>query len=320
MKRTEQSITRAIQATQRICLLPAIPTHNWATNLANALTDLAPALRVGVLIAHIDPQTQSASPICAAVGQTNTTQSTTESTHQSLYLQDRLHRLTSLGCELPEDAFERGLIAPLFVLHPHWPSTPIGRILANGHLQSPILMMIPFAQDHPGYVLLLTFAFEKDAHGAKSADHAQTGLESTSDIIDTLAALFPLIEAKATLALSRVTDHKAWLTDREQEILDQLILGYSVRVIAEHLGRSAHTVHDHVKNLHKKLGASSRGELIAKALGHHAPDTKCPATEPIILTGTTSLAELKPVREHEHKPKLHARPLNPAAQQRHHTE
>lgn len=58
------------------------------------------------------------------------------------------------------------------------------------------------------------------------------------------------------------------LTSREQEILDKLTLGLSVRVIADDLGRSPHTVHDHVKSLHRKLNASSRGQLIARALGH----------------------------------------------------
>ena len=58
------------------------------------------------------------------------------------------------------------------------------------------------------------------------------------------------------------------LTAREQEILDKLTLGLSVRVIADELGRSPHTVHDHVKSLHRKLNASSRGQLIARALGH----------------------------------------------------
>jgi DNA-binding CsgD family transcriptional regulator len=58
------------------------------------------------------------------------------------------------------------------------------------------------------------------------------------------------------------------LTSREQEILDKLTLGLSVRVIAAELDRSPHTVHDHVKSLHRKLNASSRGQLIARALGH----------------------------------------------------
>lgn len=60
------------------------------------------------------------------------------------------------------------------------------------------------------------------------------------------------------------------LTPREQQVLDQLALGKSVREIAEELARSPHTVHDHVKSLHRKLNASSRGELVARALGHVA--------------------------------------------------
>ena len=58
------------------------------------------------------------------------------------------------------------------------------------------------------------------------------------------------------------------LTPSEQVILEHLVLGRSVREIAEGLGRSPHTVHDHVKSLHRKLRARSRGELIARALGH----------------------------------------------------
>ncbi|MGD9693378.1 MAG: response regulator transcription factor [Phycisphaerales bacterium] len=59
------------------------------------------------------------------------------------------------------------------------------------------------------------------------------------------------------------------LTPREQEVLEHLTLGWSVKEIAEKLSRSPHTVHDYVKSLHRKLQASSRGGLIARALGHH---------------------------------------------------
>ncbi|MEL6741849.1 MAG: helix-turn-helix transcriptional regulator, partial [Planctomycetota bacterium] len=59
-----------------------------------------------------------------------------------------------------------------------------------------------------------------------------------------------------------------WLTAREQEVLEKLTLGMSVREIAETIGRSPHTVHDHVKSLHRKLNATSRGELVARALGY----------------------------------------------------
>jgi len=59
-----------------------------------------------------------------------------------------------------------------------------------------------------------------------------------------------------------------WISEREREVLDLLVLGLSVRQIAEELGRSTYTVHDHVKSLHKKLNANSRGELVSRALGH----------------------------------------------------
>jgi DNA-binding CsgD family transcriptional regulator len=58
------------------------------------------------------------------------------------------------------------------------------------------------------------------------------------------------------------------VTDREREVLDMLAHGHSVREIADSLARSPHTVHDHVKSLHRKLRVSTRGELIARAMGH----------------------------------------------------
>lgn len=57
------------------------------------------------------------------------------------------------------------------------------------------------------------------------------------------------------------------ITRREQAVLEELTLGRTVREIAERLDRSPHTVHDHVKALHRKLNANSRGELIARYLG-----------------------------------------------------
>ncbi len=72
------------------------------------------------------------------------------------------------------------------------------------------------------------------------------------------------------------------LTLREQEVLSLLTHGMSVKEIASSLDRSPHTVHDHVKALHRKLGASSRGELVARALGYPAGEVvaKVPAKRP----------------------------------------
>ena len=59
------------------------------------------------------------------------------------------------------------------------------------------------------------------------------------------------------------TTHSPYLLDLyrdhpEEVVLAQILEGKSVRQIAEGLGRSPHTVHDHVKAMHRKLGASTR--------------------------------------------------------------
>ena len=101
-----------------------------------------------------------------------------------------------------------------------------------------------------------------------------------------LDAVLPLLAKRAVMALgTNPSEASHWLTAREQIILQHLLLGKSVREIAEELGRSPHTVHDHVKSLHRKLNASSRGELVARALGY---------TEPPALPEGESTAEIKP--------------------------
>ncbi|MEM1165123.1 MAG: LuxR C-terminal-related transcriptional regulator [Planctomycetota bacterium] len=84
-----------------------------------------------------------------------------------------------------------------------------------------------------------------------------------------LAAVASPLARRAVLAFgTEPSDPINRITPREQVILEQLALGRTVKQIAELLNRSPHTVHDHVKSLHRKLGATSRGELIARALGH----------------------------------------------------
>ncbi|GLH67142.1 helix-turn-helix transcriptional regulator [Geothrix edaphica] len=53
------------------------------------------------------------------------------------------------------------------------------------------------------------------------------------------------------------------LSKREAEVLNLLGLGFTNKKIAEMLYISEHTVKDHIKNIMKKLGASSRGEVVA---------------------------------------------------------
>lgn len=293
-------MNHTINATEQICNLPAVPTHDWATQAANALALIAPSATAGVLIAHLDPSTGALRPISTGVSGTHagsrtlpifTLNTQSESLHHAYAIQDKLERITSLGFDIPDQAFQRGLVSPISLLHSRWQATQIGEIFAATSDQSPVLTIIPITHEHTGFVLIAAIAM--DAQQSPS-----TRPQSIDQLAQTLGQLLPLLSRKAKAALEHVTNPKAWLTDREHQILDQLIIGHSVRVIADNLDRSSHTVHDHVKNLHKKLSASSRGELIAKALGHSMtpPEQQTPAHDPIILTGSSSLAELKPAQ------------------------
>jgi DNA-binding CsgD family transcriptional regulator len=62
------------------------------------------------------------------------------------------------------------------------------------------------------------------------------------------------------------------LSSREQDVLEHLLAGRSNKEISAALSISAHTVHDYVKSLHRKLGVRSRGELLSRVL-HITPST-----------------------------------------------
>lgn len=56
------------------------------------------------------------------------------------------------------------------------------------------------------------------------------------------------------------------LPTRLKQVLGLLTKGLSEKQIAAELTLSAHTIHDYVKALHRRLGVNSRGELLALAL------------------------------------------------------
>lgn len=56
------------------------------------------------------------------------------------------------------------------------------------------------------------------------------------------------------------------LPRRLEQTLRGLLDGQSEKEIARDLGVSVHTVHEYVKDLHRRLGVTSRGELLARFL------------------------------------------------------
>jgi DNA-binding CsgD family transcriptional regulator len=53
------------------------------------------------------------------------------------------------------------------------------------------------------------------------------------------------------------------LTDRQKEILKELVNGKSYKMIAAACGITLETVRDHIKKIYKKLQINSRGELVS---------------------------------------------------------
>jgi DNA-binding CsgD family transcriptional regulator len=82
----------------------------------------------------------------------------------------------------------------------------------------------------------------------------------------TLEAVLPLLGRRVQNTFTDI-DHTVELSPREGEVLRLLQQGLTVKQIAQELQRSPHTVHDHVKSLHRKVGACNRGELLAKTFG-----------------------------------------------------
>jgi DNA-binding NarL/FixJ family response regulator len=66
---------------------------------------------------------------------------------------------------------------------------------------------------------------------------------------------------------SRVSPTEEKLSQREEEILEELSKGYTPKEIANRFSISANTVHTHLKHIYEKLHVHSRTEAVLKFLG-----------------------------------------------------
>lgn len=67
-------------------------------------------------------------------------------------------------------------------------------------------------------------------------------------------------------ALSPRQSPDAGLTNREGEILDELVKGNSYKSTADHLNISIHTVRFHIRSIYEKLHVHSKSEAVVRAL------------------------------------------------------
>jgi DNA-binding CsgD family transcriptional regulator len=73
-----------------------------------------------------------------------------------------------------------------------------------------------------------------------------------------------LLHGELTRDWQRAQGQAPRLTPRQRQVLDGLASGASEKELAHQLGLSAHTLHDHVKAVHRAYRVRSRGELLAR--------------------------------------------------------
>jgi DNA-binding NarL/FixJ family response regulator len=105
----------------------------------------------------------------------------------------------------------------------------------------------------------------KPVTGAKLAEAAHEVVAGGSPMSAKIARLVVQAFKKPAPAEVKKSPAEA-LTTREQDVLDQLMGGYSYKDVAANLAISPHTVHFHIRTIYKKLQVRSRAEAVAKVM------------------------------------------------------
>lgn len=279
------SMCRLARVMAEVCRLPAVATMDWCDRAASALSRLSHGSIVLAIIARADGSgrvlAHEAVGVAAAADHracaTDRVQDAAPGLESCLVsLRSRAEQLTSLAFESNPRGAEvnDGFAAPrvgAFEMRSGelvrlWAGVPSGGLAAA---------WAPLSDSRAGRVVAVQAATP----------------EPDPDLPGMLAAAMPVLAERARRAMDAVeADSRGWLTAREQRVLEHLTLGWSVRQIADMLRRSPHTIHDHVKSLHRKLHASTRGQLIARALGHAPPDEAGDAPTVVVAPGVDRIA------------------------------
>ncbi|MEL7473247.1 MAG: LuxR C-terminal-related transcriptional regulator [Planctomycetota bacterium] len=288
---------RLAQSAAEVVSLPAVATLDWCEGAAAALTRLASPSLVAVLIATMDGRgslrrleaagvsgrARAFDRAGPAIGPSATDGGLADllppDDPRLTALRSRLERLDVIGWDPSPGDLASPITQRLGDLPgaSRWRETALGQLWTDIEPHDLFVSFQPLGREELGRGMLAYVAT-----GGPDASPQMGDWPDGSVSIMCLEAVMPLLRDRALMAIGpRVTTANRWLTVREQLVLDQLTLGKTVRQIAEDLERSPHTVHDHVKSLHRKLNASSRGELIARALGHVSDNDESRAAQTV---------------------------------------
>lgn len=267
-----QALRAVVRVAELICGLPAVATQDWCDKAAASLLPIVGTGACAMLIGQFDERggiiKSEATGIAGCVAAEITTTVGRSSTATSVVMQDPND--SALARVRTNMAQSRELHWPVGTLSPNTVRIGTPATLAAGNAAAQMALLKRWDAIPHGTLLLgaVPLGSSERVLIAEIAP-APSVTRTTEAELATLEAVLPLLAKRAILAIgSGPAESAHWLTQREQIILQHLLLGKSVREIAEELGRSPHTVHDHVKSLHRKLSASSRGELVARALGY----------------------------------------------------
>lgn len=253
----DRFVSQGVELAMKVAQLPAVPTASWCRQAATTLAPLGDFERSVVGIARVS--------------------------HGGAMLE----AIVSVGVHVPSapsDHLEESLLR---AKRTAWAPAGVQPDLTKPWVIAVDAEMMRRSQGGPWSltisprIAIATAPFGDDCgeHVLFAAVGSSDPNLATSPLLPALRALTDLLARRAKLAMGCPDKPIRWISPREQEVLELLIEGMSVKEIGESLGRSPHTITDHLKSLHRKLSANSRGELVAKALGRPSTRKVLPTPE-----------------------------------------
>jgi len=230
---TRPHLARFAAMVTRIAGMPLIPTHDWTSQAAVAMC--GGSADHAALVRLVDPKTWRLLHIGASAGADSS-----GSTGLLLMHAERLSRSGAVR------AVGENILVP-------WSETTCHPFHAAGFDAGGIVHVSDAVHDRLGVSLHIY-------HRGSAVESIEAEIVRASCVI--LAASL----RQFTSAIAEPD----WLTARETAVLEHVVNGHTANEIAVLLERSPHTVHDHLKSIHRKTGATTRGELIAAAIGRRA--------------------------------------------------
>lgn len=278
-----EHLTRSVEVIGAVGTLPAVATQDWCERAARTLLPIRRIALCCVSVAEVGRNGE--------ILQLDATGGVRGDAQGSPIQADRLHppEANSFGWWIADKNGGRteatGALLRELSHSDKWPETYAGRRWAKFGVNDIIVGLVPLTEGDSSRVVVVEMGVQSEVRPFDRGD------------VEVLIAVLPELARRTRLAYGNDPGNSNMrLTPREQQILELLSLGRTVKQIAEELRRSPHTVHDHVKSLHQKLGAKTRGELIARFFGH------------IDICGLSEIAEKEP------QPQFDSEPQFPAAQ------